>query len=410
MPYPSEHAARVRNPDDFQQDSFRSKEITDGIRIIAGKLKGKSKMAVQAYRFNREKFTPDQARAWLKEHKIDYIDFEPAKSILSSVPVVKGKDIILAFVRDGTEAFDNQGNKYIITAEALDADWKTWEGGHITANHKVMENGKITEVWREKPFVFGRITGLSEELLAMVLSPAYQGTSQESEPIEISNKNRVMRLKGIGTTFVFYPEVPACPLTAGCGEISVASLIPNFSLNTSQLNSQVKSTQGGTKGNMTDYTQEQMKDVLAYMKSHPDMMTDDMKAMMGEMVGSGAGSAQTAQTASMQTEIDGLKSMLESKDTQMATAIKSAIEAHDAKLKSEQALAEATKELYSVMKKETADEFLKTKPGVEVIKSTVVALKSSAQVGAGQGSSITSTEAETKLAEAEKSLKSIKVV
>ena len=27
MPYPSEHAARVRDPGDFQPDSFRRKEI-----------------------------------------------------------------------------------------------------------------------------------------------------------------------------------------------------------------------------------------------------------------------------------------------------------------------------------------------------------------------------------------------
>ena len=78
MPYPSEHAARVRDPGDFQQDSFRRKNIASGIDVILGKLKGESTMTVQTYRFDRKQFTAAQARQWLKDHDIKYISFEPA--------------------------------------------------------------------------------------------------------------------------------------------------------------------------------------------------------------------------------------------------------------------------------------------------------------------------------------------
>lgn len=78
MPYPNEHAARVREPGDFQEDSFRRKNIETGIDIIIGRLKGKTTTTTQAYRFKKSKFTADQAKKWLKDHNIKYIKFEAA--------------------------------------------------------------------------------------------------------------------------------------------------------------------------------------------------------------------------------------------------------------------------------------------------------------------------------------------
>jgi len=78
VPYPSEHAARIINPGEFQTDSFRRKSISAGIDIIIGKLKGKTNTTTQAYRFKKSQFTADQAKAWLKKHKIKYTSFEAA--------------------------------------------------------------------------------------------------------------------------------------------------------------------------------------------------------------------------------------------------------------------------------------------------------------------------------------------
>jgi len=78
MPYPNEHAARVKNPNLFEKDSFRRKNIADGVDIIVGKIKGESKLTTQAYRFNKDNFTVAEAKKWLKDHDIKYIDFEPA--------------------------------------------------------------------------------------------------------------------------------------------------------------------------------------------------------------------------------------------------------------------------------------------------------------------------------------------
>lgn len=78
MPYPNEHAARIKDPGLFIPDSFRSKEIRPGVRIIVGKLKMNEGMITQAYRFDAEKFTVESAKKWLKDNRVLFKKFEPA--------------------------------------------------------------------------------------------------------------------------------------------------------------------------------------------------------------------------------------------------------------------------------------------------------------------------------------------
>lgn len=79
MPYPREHAARVKEPSAFIDGSFRRKVISKGIILILGKLRNDSgEMVTQSYRFDKSVFTASEALNWLKDHEIDYIKFEPA--------------------------------------------------------------------------------------------------------------------------------------------------------------------------------------------------------------------------------------------------------------------------------------------------------------------------------------------
>jgi len=80
MPYPNEHAARLLNPNNFVPDSFKRKNIAQGIDVILGRLKSNSKFLIQTYRFKKDTFTASQAKAWLKNHKIHYVNFESATS------------------------------------------------------------------------------------------------------------------------------------------------------------------------------------------------------------------------------------------------------------------------------------------------------------------------------------------
>lgn len=79
MPYPNQHSARVKSPLDHATAIFATKNIAPGINIILQRPKsGGSSMEVQAYRFDKENFTADEAKNWLKKHDIRYISFEPA--------------------------------------------------------------------------------------------------------------------------------------------------------------------------------------------------------------------------------------------------------------------------------------------------------------------------------------------
>lgn len=82
MPYPTEHAARIRQPGEFEQGSFRrvNNKYGPGIHVIFGRLKGKTTMDVQAIRFAKAKWTAERAQAWLKDNGYKPVSFEPASS------------------------------------------------------------------------------------------------------------------------------------------------------------------------------------------------------------------------------------------------------------------------------------------------------------------------------------------
>jgi HK97 family phage major capsid protein len=75
-PYANEHAARIRDPDLF--DDFRRENDRggNGVDFIYGIKDGTSE--IQAIRFDKDVFTVAEARAWLERNEFEPIEFEPA--------------------------------------------------------------------------------------------------------------------------------------------------------------------------------------------------------------------------------------------------------------------------------------------------------------------------------------------
>lgn len=70
-PYPNEHACRLRNPDDFEDGSFRrTTRVSDGKKysVIMGRLEGEDTLTEQAYRYDKEVWEADDAKAHCKDH------------------------------------------------------------------------------------------------------------------------------------------------------------------------------------------------------------------------------------------------------------------------------------------------------------------------------------------------------
>ncbi len=78
MPYPTEHAARIEDPGKYKTFNRVNNKFGSGIDAIFGKKDANSPMELQAIRFDKTKFTPAQAKAWLKDHKQKYQSFEAA--------------------------------------------------------------------------------------------------------------------------------------------------------------------------------------------------------------------------------------------------------------------------------------------------------------------------------------------
>ena len=83
MPYPNEHACRLRDPDEFAPGGFRSIQRTHGskpYRVIVGKLRVRSgrrdPMVEQTYRYPTEAWIEEEARVHCREH--GGLVFEPA--------------------------------------------------------------------------------------------------------------------------------------------------------------------------------------------------------------------------------------------------------------------------------------------------------------------------------------------
>src|SRR6056297_245299 len=83
-PYPNEHAARIQDPD--QYDDFRRENNVpqDGVDYIFGIKDDSSEL--QSIRFDRELFTPAAARAWLDENSFSPLEFEEATGERSELP------------------------------------------------------------------------------------------------------------------------------------------------------------------------------------------------------------------------------------------------------------------------------------------------------------------------------------
>jgi len=115
-PYPNEHAARLKDP--AQYDSLRrvNDEGGNGVDFIYGIKEGESEL--QAIRFRSSVFTAAEARAWLADHDFDAIEFEEATG-------------------------DGEGRSRAAADELIEGDFVRWDSSGGTAQ------GRIEHIMRE---------------------------------------------------------------------------------------------------------------------------------------------------------------------------------------------------------------------------------------------------------------------
>lgn len=106
MPYPNEHSCRLRDPGDFQPDSFR--RISSGRRsIIVGRLKGESTTTAQAYRYPTSEYSEAEAR---KDCEAAKGSFEAAKETQEMTTEETLNPLTNPFIKaEGAEEIEEKG-------------------------------------------------------------------------------------------------------------------------------------------------------------------------------------------------------------------------------------------------------------------------------------------------------------
>ena len=103
MPYENEHAARIESPDDFEPESFRTKVLPNGVRMILAQRSSDGAVSVQSYRFPTAAWTEAEAEQWLSDNDIDDYIFEPA------VPMEKDSSDLYATAAEAVERANEIG-------------------------------------------------------------------------------------------------------------------------------------------------------------------------------------------------------------------------------------------------------------------------------------------------------------
>jgi len=117
-PYPNEHAARLKEPG--QYDSIRrvNNEGGEGVDFIYGIKDGTSE--IQAIRFDADRFSPAEARKWLTDHDFNAISFEAATIERSEEEMrkIEGESFQRALVTDFRAAGEERTIEFPFASEA----------------------------------------------------------------------------------------------------------------------------------------------------------------------------------------------------------------------------------------------------------------------------------------------------
>src|SRR6056300_1450623 len=92
-PYPNEHAARLRDPGQYDRFRRRNDAGGDGVDFIFGIKEGEDGAELQAIRFRLAEFTAAEARAWLSERDYDPLEFEEATGERSKVEQIEAEPV-----------------------------------------------------------------------------------------------------------------------------------------------------------------------------------------------------------------------------------------------------------------------------------------------------------------------------
>ncbi len=151
-PYPNQHACQLRDPGDFEDGSIRTMEREHDEKeynVLMGKLEGQTTMTEQAYRYDKDTWDVDDARAHCKDHDGK---FEAAKETEKT----EGKEQFSKYVKFVGVQKDEKNPERFVMGIVYEPDTKDSEGDWATAEeirqaaYTFMESGQIYKINHDK--------------------------------------------------------------------------------------------------------------------------------------------------------------------------------------------------------------------------------------------------------------------
>ena len=148
MPFENEHSSRQSNPNKFDKFRRSKNELGSGIDVIFG-IRDDGGSEIQSIRFDRKKFTPQQAAEWLKTH--DY-----KTSIEEAVPEKKS---------EGTRIETARVETTLTITKAVMADDGTLRWQAVTSDTDIDRTGDHTTLALFHDWIKRATTGKTEDWL-----------------------------------------------------------------------------------------------------------------------------------------------------------------------------------------------------------------------------------------------------
>ena len=172
-PFPNEHAARLKDPDQYDSFARKNNEGGEGIDFIYGIKDGVSEL--QAIRFDRTRFTVQEAKAWLKSHDFEPIMFEEAseRKIMSDEERAMVSVSIHVDTEDVAEIIEAQTEAMVAEAQiALEGSAQPVEQPDATEEMSVdvMDDRKAGERVTRADAMEARVESVDDRRVSMSIS------------------------------------------------------------------------------------------------------------------------------------------------------------------------------------------------------------------------------------------------
>ena len=164
-PFPNEHAARQNDPDKYKRFVRKKNEGGEGVDFIFGVMED-GKTELQSVRFDKGKFTPEQVKQWLKEHKLKE-EVEEAKE-------EKGVEIKSSKKQECEELSESLGKKLVsLIKREADVDDLVKEKEKLDSGLDKADEALLSgyEALSEK--IKDRLAKLQEKSVKLIRPPEY---------------------------------------------------------------------------------------------------------------------------------------------------------------------------------------------------------------------------------------------